>query len=86
MDSLTDVSDVLQFLCMIFFVMMGFGTAFILLHFDDRDNFSTGLATIYRVLWSGMLGDTFDSTGMLHIQLNCRGICCICQDKLGARV
>ena len=52
---------------MIFFIMMGFGTAFILLHFDDRDHFSTGLATIYRVLWSGTLGETFDNTGMLHI-------------------
>ena len=57
-----------QFTAMIWFIMMGFGTAFILLHFDDRDNFSTGIATMHRVFWSGTLGESFDTTGTSRIQ------------------
>jgi hypothetical protein len=51
--------------------MMGFGTAFILLHFDDRDNFSTGIATIHRVFWSGTLGEIFDTTGDAETSVMC---------------
>ena len=56
---------------MIWFIMMGFGTAFILLHFDDRDNFSTGIATIHRVFWGGMLGLEFDTTGDAETSMMC---------------
>lgn len=65
------LTNILEFLSMIWFIMMGFGTAFILVHFDDRDNFSTGIATIHRVFWSGTLGEIFDTTGDAETSVTC---------------
>ena len=68
---LSMISDIAQFFAMVWFIMMGFGTAFILLHFDDRDNFSTGIASVYRVIWSGTLGEIYDTTGDAENSLAC---------------
>ena len=58
--SLNMFIDILQFAAMIWFIMMGFGTAFILLNFDNRDLFSNGVSSVYRVIWAGVFGEGLD--------------------------